>query len=126
MLHVEPDPRFVREGDDVLTEVPVSYVMAALGSEVEVPTLEEGCTGTAAVEVKPGTQPGDVVVRTGKGVRSVSGRGRGDHVVRFRVEVPKKVSARERDLLREIAQERGEQVGDGKRGQSGLFGRLKR
>jgi molecular chaperone DnaJ len=125
-LHVEPDPRFIRDGDDVLTEVPVSYVVASLGGEVDVPTLEEACTGTAVVDVKPGTQPGESVVRIGKGVRSVSGRGRGDHVVRFRVEIPKKVSARERDLLREIAQVRGETVGDGKRGHSGLFGRHKR
>ncbi len=125
-LHVEPDPRFVREGDDVLTEVPVSYVVAALGGEVEAPTLDEACTGKATIEVKPGTQPGDVVVRTGKGVRSVSGRGRGDQVIRFRVEIPRKLNARERELLREIAQERGEAVGDGKRGSSGLFGRLKR
>lgn len=125
-LHVEPDPRFVREGDDVLTEVPVSYVVAALGGEVEVPTLDDACTGKAIVEVKPGTQPADVVVRAGKGVRSVSGRGRGDQVIRFRVEIPRKLNARERELLREIAHERGEAVGDGKRGSSGLFGRLKR
>ena len=123
-LHVEQDARFNRDGDDVLTEVPVSYVVAALGGEVEVPTLEESCRATAVIDVKAGTQPGDVVVRAGKGVRSVGGRGRGDHVVRFRVEIPRKLNARERDLLREIAQERGEQVGEGKRGS--LFGRLKR
>ena len=126
VLHVEADPRFLREGDDVLTEVPVSYVVAALGGEVEVPTLDDACTGKTLVEVKPGTQPADVLVRTGKGVRSVSGRGRGDHVIRFHVAIPKKVSGRERELLREIAQERGEHVGDGKRGSAGLFGRLKR
>jgi molecular chaperone DnaJ len=124
MLHVEPDQRFTREGSDVLTEVPVSYVMAALGGEVEVPTLEDACRATAVVEVKAGTQPGDVVVRTGKGVRRVGGRTRGDHVVRFRVEIPRKVSARERELLRQIAQERGEVTGDGKR--ASLFGRTKR
>jgi molecular chaperone DnaJ len=123
MLHVHADPRFGRQGDDVLTEVPISYVLAALGGEAEVPTLEEACEGTATVEVKAGTQPGDVVVRAGKGVRSVSGRGRGDQVVRFRVEIPKKLAPRERELLREIAGELGEQVTDGKRG---MFGRLKR
>ena len=122
-LHVEPDPRFARSVDDVLTEVPVSYVVAALGGEVEVPTLEDACRGTTTVDIKPGTQPGDVVVRTGKGVRSVGGRGRGDHVVRFKVEIPTKLGQRERELLREIAGERGEPV-DGKRGS--LFGRLKR
>jgi molecular chaperone DnaJ len=127
VMHLQPDPRFTRQGDDVLVEVPVSYVVAALGGEVEVPTLDDGCRGTALVEVKPGTQPGDLVVRAGKGIRSVGGRGRGDQVVRFRVDIPIKTTPRERELLREIAQERGEQVGDGKnRGTSGLFGRLKR
>jgi len=126
LLHVAPDPRFLRNGDDVLTEVPVSYVVAALGGEVEIPTLDEGTKGTVMVDVKPGTQPGDAMVRTGKGMRSLSGRGRGDQVVRFRVDIPKKLSARERELLREIADERGEQVGDGKRATGGLFGRSKR
>ncbi len=126
VMHVEQDPRFVREGDDVLTEVPVSYVLAALGGEAEVPTLDDGCRGTTVVDVKAGTQPGDVIVRSGKGIRSVGGRGRGDHVVRFRVEIPSKTTPRERELLREIAQERGEQVSEGKRGSGGLFGRLKR
>jgi len=123
-LHVKPDKRFVRDGEDVLTDVPISYVTAALGGEVEVPTLDEMCKGTTRVDVKSGTQPGDVVVRDGKGVPRVNGRGAGDHVVRFVVEIPKKMSSREKELLREIADERGEAVGDGKRSGS-LFGRLK-
>jgi len=126
-LHVKPDKRFVRDGEDVLTEVPISYVTAALGGEVVVPTLEEMCKGTTRIDVKAGTQPGDVVVRNGKGVPRVGARGAGDHVVRFRVEIPKKLSAREKELLKEIADERGETTGDGstKRGSSSLFGRLK-
>ena len=123
-LHVQPDKRFLRDGEDVLTEIPISYVTAALGGEVEVPTLEDMCKGSARVEVKAGTQPADVIVRSGKGVPRISGRGAGDHVVRFRVEIPKKMSAREKELLKEIADERGEATGDGKRGGS-LFGRLK-
>jgi molecular chaperone DnaJ len=122
-LHVEPDKRFARDGEDVLTEVPISYVTAALGGEVEVPTLEDMCKGTTKVDVKAGTQPGDVVVRNGKGVPRVGARGAGDHIVRFAVEIPKKMSAREKELLKEIAEERGETVGDGKRG--GIFSRAK-
>jgi molecular chaperone DnaJ len=127
-LSVAPDPRFVRDGEDVLTEVPVSYVMAALGGQVEVPTLEDQCEGTATVEVAPGSQPGDVLVRRGKGVARVGGRGSGDHVVRFRVEIPKKMTAGERDLLKQIAEERGEAVGEGKGATKGgrLLGRLRR
>lgn len=125
VLRVAGDDRFLREGADVLTEAQVSYVMAALGGEVEIPTLDEDCTATEKVEVKPGTQPGDVLVRRGKGIARVGGRGHGDHVVRFEVQIPKKLGANERDLLRQIAEERGETVGDGKRAH-GLFGRLKR
>jgi molecular chaperone DnaJ len=121
-LHVAADPRFLRDGADVLTDVPVSYVVAALGGEVEVPTLDDGATGTTTIEIKPGTQPGDVVMRRGHGIPDVSGRGRGDHVVRFKVEIPKKVGGRERELLEELAAARGDKVS----GKRGLFGRVKK
>lgn len=121
-LRVQPDPRFVREGADILTDVPVSYVLAALGGEVEVPTLDDGATGTTTIEIKPGTQPGDHVMRRGQGIPDVNGRGRGDHVVRFKVEIPRKVSGREKELLEELAAERGEKPG----GKRGLFGRSKK
>jgi molecular chaperone DnaJ len=120
VLHVQPDERFAREGDDVLSEVKLSFVKAALGGSIEVPTLDAGCTGRAEVEVAPGTQPGDYVVRRGQGITRLQARGRGDHVVRFRVEVPTRLSKREEELLRELAAEQGEAVADPKRG---IFGR---
>ena len=123
VLHVQGDERFVREEDSILTEATVSYVTAALGGEVEVPTLDDDCTATINVEVKRGTQPGDVIVRRGEGIPRIQGRGRGDHAVRFKVEIPAKPSAREEELLREIAAERGDDVAEAKRG---LFGRRKR
>ncbi|HWN70500.1 MAG TPA: DnaJ C-terminal domain-containing protein, partial [Haliangium sp.] len=107
-LNVLADDRFVREGADVLTEVPISYLKAALGGEVEVPTLDDECRGTTAIKVAPGTQPGDVIVRKGQGIPRVDGRGRGEHVVRFRVEIPKRLSKREKELLRELAGAAGE------------------
>jgi molecular chaperone DnaJ len=123
VLHVEGDERFRREGDDVLTEVPISFVKATLGGEVEVNTLEDGCNGTATIELKAGTQPGDVVVRRGHGVPRVTESGRGDHVIQFRVEIPRKLSTRQEELLRELATELGEDhVKSEKRG---LFGRKK-
>jgi DnaJ-class molecular chaperone len=88
VLHVVGDERFQREGEDILTEVPVSFVKAALGGEVEVPVLDDNCDGTAVVEVKPGTQPGDHVVRKGQGIPRVGKTGRGDQVVRWKVEIP--------------------------------------
>ena len=122
VLHVQGDERFRRDGDDVLTEVPVSFVKAALGGEVEIHTLEDHCNGTTTIELKPGTQPGDHIVRRGAGVPHVGEHGRGDQIVAFRVEIPKKLSARQEELLRELA---GEMNEDGVREKRGLFGRKK-
>ncbi len=122
VLHVQGDERFRRDGDDILTEVPVSFVKAALGGEVEIYTLEDSCNGTSNIELKPGTQPGDVIVRRGQGIPHVGEHGRGDHVVQFKVEIPKKLSSRQEELLRELATDLGE---DGVKEKRGLFGRKK-
>jgi molecular chaperone DnaJ len=121
VVHVQPDERFTREEADVLTEVPISYLTAALGGEVTVPSLEDHCEAQVALEVKPGTQPGDVVVRRGEGIPRLDHRGRGDHHYRFKVEIPTKLSARERDLLRQLADEVGDKES---RRRGGLFSRL--
>jgi molecular chaperone DnaJ len=121
VLHVQGDERFRRDGEDVLTELPVSFLKAALGGEVEVHTLEDNCMGTATIELKPGTQPGDVVVRRGQGIPRVGEQGRGDHHVQLRVEIPKKLTARQEELMRELATE----LGEGVREKRGLFGRKK-
>ena len=71
VLNVQGDERFKREAEDILTEIPVSFVKAALGGEVEIYTLEDNCNGTATVELKPGTQPDDVIVRRGQGIPRV-------------------------------------------------------
>lgn len=122
VLHVQGDERFKRDGDDILTEIPVSFVKAALGGEVEVYTLEDNCNGTAMIDLKPGTQPGDVIVRRGQGIPHVGEHGRGDQVIQFKVEIPKKLSARQEELLRELATEMEENVKAEKRG---LFSRKK-
>ncbi len=123
VLHVRGDERFHRDGEDILSDVPVSFVKAILGGEVEVPVLDDACEGVATVEVKPGTQPGEHIVRKGHGVPRIGKPGRGDHVVRFKIDIPTKLSARESELLRELATEMGEDVKSEKRG---LFGRLKK
>jgi molecular chaperone DnaJ len=122
VLHVQGDERFKRDGEDVVTEVPISFVKAALGGEVEVYTLEEKVTGVANVELKAGTQPGDVIVRRGQGIPRIGHGGRGDHVILWKVEIPKKLTAKQQDLLRELATDLGEDVKAEKRG---LFGRKK-
>ncbi len=122
VLHVQGDDRFRREEADILSEVPVSFVKAALGGEIEIYTLDDNCTGTSTVTLKPGTQPGDVIVRRGEGIPRVGESGRGDHVVQLKVEIPKKLTDKQEALLRELATELGEDVKAEKRG---LFGRKK-
>ena len=123
VLHVRGDERFQREGEDILTEVPVSFLKAILGGEVDIPTLDDNCDSTASVEIKPGTQPGDHIVRKGAGIPRLGKQGRGDQVVRWKVEIPNKLSARQSELLRELATEMDEDV---KAEKKGLFGRLKK
>jgi molecular chaperone DnaJ len=123
ILDIAEDERFIREGENVLIEVHISYLQACLGAQIEVDTLEDECQGKDKLEVKPGTQPGDAIVQRGKGIAVVGGRGRGDLVYQFTVEIPTKLNATERELLKKLADESGLEVGDGKRG---FFDRLKR
>lgn len=114
VLHVQGDERFRRDGDDVLTEVPLSFVKAALGGEVEIHTLEDNCMATSTIHVDPGIQPGDVVVRRGHGIPHVNDEGRGDQVLQFKVEIPKRLTETQAALLRELATELGEDITSGK------------
>jgi molecular chaperone DnaJ len=106
VLHVREHPLFVREGTDVVCEVPVSFAQAALGAEVEVPTLD----GSARVKVPTGTQSGQVFRLKGRGIPDLNGYGRGDQIVRIVVETPRKLSPRQRELLEEFARISGEEV----------------
>ncbi len=121
VLHVQGDERFRRDGEDVLTEVPISFVKAALGGSIEVDTVDDDCQGTASVDIKAGTQPGDVIVRRGGGIPRIGESSRGDHVIQFKVEIPKKLSSKQEELLRQLATELEEDV----REKRGLFGRKK-
>ena len=96
---VTPDPRFEREGDDLVTEVPISFAQAALGASVPVPTLD----GEEPIELPAGTQSGTVVTLRGKGVQHVEARGRGDLHAHFHVQVPKKLSEAQRQAVRDLA-----------------------
>lgn len=122
VLHVQGDDRFKRDGEDVLTEMPISFVKAALGGEVEVYTLDDDTKGSATIKIDPGVQPGDVVVRRGQGIPRVGESGRGDQVIQFKVEIPKKLTSKQEELLRQLATELGEDVKEPKRG---LFGKKK-
>jgi molecular chaperone DnaJ len=108
VLCVDDDERFIRQGADVTSEVSISFTQAALGGEVEVDTLDGDCADTAVLEIAPGTQPGDLIIRRGQGVPRVDGPGRGDHVVELVVEVPRRLTRRQEEILREFAAECGE------------------
>ena len=99
ILHVDNHELFQRQDDDILVEVPIDFVTAALGGDLEVPTI----SGAATLKIPPGTQTGTVFRLRGKGVPSLRGQGRGDQHVRVTVEVPQKLSRKQQDKLREFA-----------------------
>ncbi len=116
-LVVEPDERFERIGDDLHTTLHVGMAQAALGAALDVQTLEE----TRQVDVAAGTQTGAVVRFRGLGVPHLRGRGRGDLYVHFAVDTPTELTARQRELLTDLAAERGEEV----HGHDGVFSRIR-
>ncbi|HOP96943.1 MAG TPA: molecular chaperone DnaJ [Verrucomicrobiota bacterium] len=99
VLHVKPHEIFQRDGDDLLCEVPVGFVQAALGAEIEVPTLD----GKTTIRIPPGTQPGTMFRLKGKGIRNVQGYGYGDLHVRINVEVPTRLNSAQKAKLQEFA-----------------------
>jgi molecular chaperone DnaJ len=111
-VRVKPHPLFGREGPDLYCEIPISYARAVLGGEVEVPTLK----GRTTLRVPHGTQGGQVLRMRGLGIPDPHGRGgRGDQLVRVLVEVPRKPSRREAELLRELEAVQEEHPGEARR-----------
>ena len=92
---VAEDSRFEREGNDVVSVLDVPFTRAAMGTSMTVETLD----GSHDLELRPGTQPGDVLVLRGKGIPVLGGRGRGDHRVVVNVLVPRKLTEEQRSLL---------------------------
>jgi molecular chaperone DnaJ len=104
VLHVKSHEIFQREGDDLLCEVPVSFVQATFGAEIEVPTLD----GRAAIKIPTGTQPGTTFRVKGKGVKNLQGYGHGDLRVRVQVEVPARLNSEQKARLQAFAESCGE------------------
>jgi len=100
VLHVKPHEIFQRDGDDLLCEVPISFVQATLGAEIQVPTLD----GSTSIKVPPGTQPGTVFRLKAKGVKNIQGYGHGDLHVRVNVEVPTRLTAAQKAKLQEFSE----------------------
>ncbi len=105
-IYVQPDEIFERHANDLVCAVPVSLAQAALGAEIEVPTLN----GKVKMKVPPGTQSGKFFRLRGKGVPDVHGYGRGDELVKVVVETPTGLNAKQKHLLQEFAQACGENV----------------
>ena len=99
VVHVPDHPVFRREGDDLICRVPVTFPILALGGEISVPTL----AGQEKVTIPDGTQSGQIFRLRGKGMPSVSGRGRGDLHVQVDVVTPKKLTKEQRHLLEQLA-----------------------
>jgi molecular chaperone DnaJ len=117
-VHIRPDERFVREGNDVYSTVSLTMTQAALGATVTIPTLD----GDEELELEAGTQPGAVVVLRGKGMPVLHGFGRGDLRVLVSVVVPRHVSDEQRRLLEEFDSHADERT---YRPDEGFFARLK-
>jgi molecular chaperone DnaJ len=121
LVRVRPDPRFVREGNDIFTTVDLTVSQAALGASVPVPTID----GETELAFEPGTQPGTVRVLRGKGMPVLQGFGRGDQRVLVNVLVPRRLSEEQRRLLEEFERlADGETYRDDDEG-DGFFDKLK-
>jgi molecular chaperone DnaJ len=97
-VRIRPDERFVREGNDIFSQVDLTIVQAALGAKLDVETLE----GSVELDFEPGTQPGQVRVLRGRGMPVLQGFGRGDHRVLVNVTVPRRLSDEQRALLEQF------------------------
>lgn len=107
-VHVKPHKIFKREGNDIICEIPITFVQAALGDEIQVPTLY----GNVKMKVSEGTQSGRIMRLRGKGIDDVRGYGKGDQLVKLIVVTPTKLSVKQKELLRQFAAARGQDSPD--------------
>ena len=123
VVNVRPHPIFERDGYNVWVEMHISYPEAVLGCELEVPTLD----GKVKYNVPAGTQSGDVFKLRNKGIQTLNNRGRGDELVRVIVDIPKKVTEKQKQLILELSKElgtNGTRLGEDDK--KGFFGKKKK
>ncbi len=97
-IYVEPHEFFQRDGDDIICQVPISFPQAALGSEIEIPTLD----GKKTLTIPKGTESGEIFRIKGEGFPRLKGHGKGDLIVQVVVKTPKNLTKRQEELLREF------------------------
>ena len=105
-IKVKPHPNFVREGDNILSEIPISFYQAALGAIAEIETVD----GKVELKIPAGTQSAKIFRLKSKGVPHLRSSGRGDHLVTVRVVTPTKLSKKEKELFKKLAEESGKNV----------------
>jgi molecular chaperone DnaJ len=115
-VYVRPHDFFEREGADVICTLPVPFSVAALGGETEVPTLE----GPSTLKIPKGTRSGEVLRMRGMGMKRLGREGRGDQFVRVAIDVPKNLTKRQEELLREFGK-----LEEEARGSRSIFDRIK-
>jgi molecular chaperone DnaJ len=101
MVHVRPHPTFKRSGSDLLSDVEVSFPKAALGTTVNIPTID----GRAELKIPPGTQNGTVFKLRGRGLPNMHGWGKGDQFVKMNIGTPRNLNSRQKKLLEELDRE---------------------
>lgn len=104
VIHVRQHKLFVRDGDDLYMETPISFTQAVLGDTIEVPTIE----GTTKVKIPPGTQSHTIFRLKGYGITHLNRYGKGDQNVRVIVQIPETITKKQRDLLEKFASESGD------------------
>jgi molecular chaperone DnaJ len=122
LLEVQEDPRFIRDGVDLVLELPVTFGQAALGDDIEVPTVD----GTAVVSIPAGIQSGELLRLRGLGLPELNGQGQGDQLVRIQVWTPDELTEEQEELLRrlrDIETAAPERVGP--RGRRGFWSKVK-
>ncbi|MES1248283.1 MAG: molecular chaperone DnaJ [Actinomycetota bacterium] len=98
LVHVDPSKLYERRGDDLVVNTPVSYATAVLGGSVEVPTPE----GAVSLKIPSGSEDGKLIRIKGRGAPRLDGKGKGDVLARVRIQVPKRVNKKERELLEQL------------------------
>ncbi len=119
-IHIKPDPRFQRDGTTVLYEQPISFYQAAVGTELEIPTID----GKVKYTLPAGTQTGTTFRLRGKGIPELRGRNRGDQYVTVKVQVPTSLTAEQREALSAFGAAMGEKVSES--GTKGIFEKRKK
>ena len=111
-IHIRPHPIFRREGYNVICDVPISFSQAALGAEIDIPTID----GITRFTIPEGTQTATVFKLKGKGIKNLRNTSRGDQYIRVNIEVPKKLSPKQKELLKQFADVSGDEGLDEKKG----------